>query len=583
MKKIMFVLAMCAAVISVSAQDVRYVTESGAGNKNGSSWGDASADIQLMIDELEQVGGGQVWVAEGTYYPIYHYGGTENLEPIIPPPPGTDPQYEEIPFPFAPDKEVSFVLKYNVEVYGGFNGSESELQERDWKQYVTILDGYSQVYHVVISVGDVGSACLDGFHITGGNAFTMQFLPLGGELYYTNFGTHNLWGTNLMLNNENGGGIYLLVSSPRLANLDIYFNQAGNYGGGIAMRESSSELSNIRIHKNISGRHGGGMFINVSDPVLDNINIYENQSMYGGGVYDEVSGTLYRNVTIANNNADDYGGGMHIVASNSILVDVLINDNVLSGEYGGGIYSLRNDITMINMTIVNNITPNGMYSGVYNYMNPINIYNSIVYSNQGVNTVDDISTTSNFENCLIQDMLPPGNNLDGYNVIPDFVDPNNDYHLMPYSQCIDFGDQSYVNPYTQVDLDGNPRVIGGEVDLGVYEHQEGSSPIARQQQKSLAENSILLETSLEDMALSMYPNPVYSGEEINIYLGNRSFEYDKQVDVKLFSVEGKLVYNKICPNGNARIILPELEQGMYLFTLQTEDGILYNQKLIINK
>jgi hypothetical protein len=590
MKHIFFSVLFCVTIIFSYAQNIRYVTQNGAGSRDGSSWQEASNDIQLMINDLEQNNGGQVWVAKGTYTPIYHYGGTENLVPIIPTPPATDPQYEELhPFPFDPQREVSFVLKKNVEVYGGFIGNETKLFQRDWKTNVTTLDGQDISYHVVISVGDVGNACLDGFSIIGGAAFTKKELPYDGEVYYTNFGPHDLWGTPLMLSDQNGGGIYLLVSSPRLANLKIFYNKAGDYGGAITIRSSSSELRNIEIYDNTSGRHGGGMFINVSDPVLDSIAIYMNTSFYGGGVYDEVTTTLYRNVIIDNNNASDFGGGMHIVGSNSILVNVRISENVLvGGDNGGGIYNNRSNTTMINMTMVNNTTSTGKYAGIYNYMYPLNIYNSIVYGSG--NIVNDVYETmmigsSTYDRCLIQKMFPPGNNLDGNTVTPDFVypNPNGDYHLLPYSQCIDFGDQGYVNPYTQIDLDGKPRVSGANVDLGVYEYQISFADGKNRRQKSLAENNFLPETSLAEMTLNVYPNPVYNGEQINIYLGNDMLAYDKQVDVKLFSMEGKLIYNKNFPNGNNRISFPELRPGMYIFTLQTAEGTLYNQKIIIKE
>ncbi|MDR1459177.1 MAG: T9SS type A sorting domain-containing protein [Bacteroidales bacterium] len=589
MKRIFLILGMCAAMTSLSAQNIRYVTQNGAGSKTGISWNDASDDIQKMINDLEQLKGGQVWVAKGTYVPVDHYGGKENLELIIPSPPATDPQYDVLPFPFDQQREVSFVLKKNVEVYGGFIGNENKLSERDWEKYITTLNGQGIVYHVIISVGDVGSACLDGFHITGGHGITEQPLPLGGDLYYTCFGNCSLWGSNLMMSNTAGGGISLLYSSPRLANLVIHDNKVSSYGGAIAMRHSSSELSNIEIHNNDAYRHGGGMFINVSEPVLDNMNIHDNTSYYGGGVYDEVTKTLYRNVIIANNTAYDYGGGIHMAVSESILVNVLIEDNELTGVggYGGGIYNDRSYTTMINMTMVNNKTSSNKYSGLYNYSYPVKMYNSIVYANNDVNSVDETAliAQSTFDRCLIQNRHPSGNNLDGNTVFPDFVNPNNDYHLLPNSQCVDFGEQSYVNPYTQIDLDGNPRVRNGNVDLGVYEHQweRFGTYMNGEGQKSLAGNNSQMETPWEEMTLSMYPNPVYSGDQINIYLGKGSFEYNKQVEVKLFSIEGKLIYSKVYPNGNVRTTLPELTPGMYFFTLQTEDGTLYNQKLVINK
>ncbi|OAD21192.1 Ig [Candidatus Thiomargarita nelsonii] len=55
---------------------------------------------------------------------------------------------------------------------------------------------------------------------------------------------------------------------------------------------------------------------------------------------------------------------------------------------------------------------------------------------------------------------------------PRFVDAENGYfHLRSYSPAIDVGDDSVVEVEVEVDLDGNPRLVGGAIDLGAYERQ----------------------------------------------------------------------------------------------------------------
>jgi len=44
-----------------------------------------------------------------------------------------------------------------------------------------------------------------------------------------------------------------------------------------------------------------------------------------------------------------------------------------------------------------------------------------------------------------------------------------DYHLLPASPCINAGDPNYVAEPNETDLDGNPRVISGRIDMGAYE------------------------------------------------------------------------------------------------------------------
>jgi hypothetical protein len=125
-----------------------YVKELGSGAKDGTSWDDAFDSIQDAIDAASP--GGEIWVAAGTYVP-----GTLRTD--------------------------TFQLKTGVALYGGFNGTETLRDERDWEANVTILSGDingddvgftnngENVYHVVSAVGADG-ATIDGFTIAGGNA-----------------------------------------------------------------------------------------------------------------------------------------------------------------------------------------------------------------------------------------------------------------------------------------------------------------------------------------------------------------------------------------------------------------------------
>src|SRR5205823_1605868 len=57
---------------------------------------------------------------------------------------------------------------------------------------------------------------------------------------------------------------------------------------------------------------------------------------------------------------------------------------------------------------------------------------------------------------------------------PRFVNPAaGDYHLQPSSPCINSGKNSYVTAST--DFYGNPRIVGGTVDIGAYEFQSPTS------------------------------------------------------------------------------------------------------------
>ncbi|KGE86601.1 hypothetical protein IX84_20855 [Phaeodactylibacter xiamenensis] len=124
---------------------IRYVKAGGTGN--GTSWADASGDLQAMI---EACGVEQVWVAAGTYKPT---SGT--------------------------DRNASFVMKNGVAIYGGFpNTGDPVFTDRDWVAYETILSGdigtpddnSDNSIHIFNNSNLDASAVLDGFTLSGGNA-----------------------------------------------------------------------------------------------------------------------------------------------------------------------------------------------------------------------------------------------------------------------------------------------------------------------------------------------------------------------------------------------------------------------------
>ena len=70
------------------------------------------------------------------------------------------------------------------------------------------------------------------------------------------------------------------------------------------------------------------------------------------------------------------------------------------------------------------------------------------------------------------------NNID---TDPIFVDPSSgagtdydgisaDWHLQRSSPCIDAGDPSYPMDADDIDIDGNPRIIGNRIDIGADEY-----------------------------------------------------------------------------------------------------------------
>jgi predicted outer membrane repeat protein len=221
------------------------------------------------------------------------------------------------------DTSISFSIRPNVAVYGGFNGNESSLDQRDPVAHVTVLSGDidqndahagstnidstvadivgSNSKHVVFmdatTAGEIGPATvLDGFTITGGDA---------GDF---------------------GGGLYCRAGpsspcSPTLSHLVFIGNRAFYYGGGLANNAGAGIASpnvsdttftgNAALAGGALSNDGGGGTVAAS---YSRVTFSGNRAAVGGAVYNaSVSGSSIPtmvNATFAGNVATDRCGAV---------------------------------------------------------------------------------------------------------------------------------------------------------------------------------------------------------------------------------------------------------------------------------
>ena len=200
MKKLLILLATCLiGAGNVHAQI--FVTPTGAGAHNGTSWANAYGGNMLQT-MMASAFGLEIWVAAGTYKPALS------------------------------NRDSSFVISVNARVYGGFAGTETTLAGRNWNTHLTILSGdigttgvdTDNSNHVVYftSVPDTNTI-LDGFVIEKGYSRMDTINNFSG------------YGAGILV--ENGG------SSPTIRNCTIQNNYAEEAGGGMAvvLTEGTSE------------------------------------------------------------------------------------------------------------------------------------------------------------------------------------------------------------------------------------------------------------------------------------------------------------------------------------------------------
>jgi hypothetical protein len=450
------------------ANGVLYVKK--GGNGGGNSWANAIGELS---DALYAASGlssvTQIWVAAGTYYPGYMAGDG------------------------ATARDKAFILLNNKKIYGGFAGTETSLNNRSIATNVTILSGdlgtigssSDNAHHVVISSGSVGTACLDGFTITAGNAnVASTYITLNGGAIYR----------------ANGGAIYTFGSSPTLSNLTIYSNQASGTGGAVYITDASAPaLSNVIVYSNTAA-NGGAFYFNNATSTLTTANIYSNTATQnGGGIFSNNSTLTLTSVTLNSNTAATNGGGLCTDNWTSLftMTNVIVKNNVATSGSGGGFYLYRvnNSSTYKNMLVANNQA--AIYGGgIYNTINPTfvnmtlasnkagtnggglysdgsnsNLNNCIIWGNvQGTSTVNNCVGTTYYNYSLLEGGILIANEIIS-NSNPKFINAaSQNYALMGSSPAINLGNNTYISGIS-TDIAGNTRIQNGTVDLGTYEYR----------------------------------------------------------------------------------------------------------------
>lgn len=229
---------------------------------------------------------------------------------------------------------------------------------------------------------------------------------------------------------------------------------------------------------------GGGIYLQCGSPTLTNLNIVGNSAdTYGGGVYAYAFGCpnpgyypTLMNVVISGNTAT-YGGGTAFLGGRPTLINTAFYNNVAT--QGDGIYDYTSSPTLTNVTMYMDV--------IHNYIqSKPAIQNSILWGTT-LSIVNEESTSiptitySLVEGCYFGIWNTACGTDLGHNLPdedPEFVDvilP--DLHLEGSSPVIDQGYSAFVPPYvTPYDLDGNARVVGAAIDLGVYEFQSANIP-----------------------------------------------------------------------------------------------------------
>jgi parallel beta-helix repeat protein len=396
---------------------------------------------------------------------------------------------------------------------------------------------YSQLWNCLVSGNSVTATNGQGGGLGGPITSAIDCLIISNSAPYQGGGAYSANLTNCVLawnvcSNSGAGAFSGILEGCTLSN-----NYAYGYGGG----SSGSTLSHCTIQANIALGGGGGVDsgILISSFVVSNYagsaagglgvssatdcSIIGNRGTDGAGVwggnitncllaYNRAERVYYPrggaakyatldHCTIATNFASEGAGVEGGYVYNSVLIGNI-------GSWGGGAaYSTLDHCaiganvgypagaggcSLAGCLVTNNIGAGTLGCWGNSCTVAGNEYgaeggtfiNSIVFGNSDENWEFDGFYGLHFTNCCTDPI--PTNYITTFSSMsaaetftndPRFVNPAaGDYHLQSSSPCINSGKNSDVTANT--DVDGNPRVKGGTVDIGAYEFQSPASKIS---------------------------------------------------------------------------------------------------------
>ena len=378
------VLAVLLAGVSACSAKVIYVDADAPGANNGTTWADAFGYLQ---DALRVAGGGdQILVAEGVYRPdqgMYQppRERTATLQLIS----GVTIQGGYAGYGRA-DPNARHIELYETVLSGDLRGNDTDIYNAEWQGIVGFTSDPNRAensYSVVTGSGTDGTAILDGFTITGGNA-NGPILGRCPDMDYrltTGAGIYNVSGSPTVLNctflrNTSrppygcvgsgcppeadaqalaaGGGFYCSCTCWRM----------GTGGAGMFNCKGSPTLRNCRFIENIAFGadtyslgaaifNGDGRATLVGCTFVRNIAEGFDSEYYGGAVFDCNSTTAYVDCSFVGNSS--HGGGALYADNGSAAT---LTRCVLAGnrsEHGGGaIHCLASRLNLLNCTLAGN-------------------------------------------------------------------------------------------------------------------------------------------------------------------------------------------------------------------------------------
>ncbi len=307
---------------------------------------------------------------------------------------------------------------------------------------MTIIDGQRTGTVVTCVNGEGPGTVVEGFTVTGGLA------SLGGGMY--NGGSSPTVRDCVFTDNEGEIGAAMRNqhgSSPLIERCSFIGNFATHAGGGMINSEGQPVIRDCLFLQNTAETFGAVVNLNLEEgsPAFVNCQFLQNESLSvfavtgDGGGADWVNCVFSRNTNMANPSGQV--GTLHGVEGETLVANCTFSDNIGAG--------LTED-----------------------YYSMLLVRNSIIWGH----TVTSIQGSPTVTYSDVEGGWSGAGNIDED---PLFVQAGTDnVRLSVGSPCVDAGDNDSIPPGIDTDIDGNPRILDGVVDMGAYEGEFDGEPAA---------------------------------------------------------------------------------------------------------
>lgn len=301
MKNIQILLLLLFSSALLSAQNTWYVNQNATGLASGQSWADAFPDLKTVLTQAQA--GDAIWVAQGTYLPNT-----------------------------GSDRDETFLLKSGVQLFGGFEGTESAVNQRKISEHPVVLSG---------NIGDTADST--------DNSYTIL------TLFFPNADTRI---DGLVF--EHGYAV---------SDTNYYYNSPVLCGGAVYIHGENGKalpvFANCTFQHNVAQSSGGAIYVNgqgtkESLPIFQNCIFYNNQSLqrHGGAIYLTGGSKLDRGIEFdycrfESNHATLQGGGVyfeHTIGNHTLdFIKCQVRKN--RSETVGGFFQLWDDAVDLRINI----------------------------------------------------------------------------------------------------------------------------------------------------------------------------------------------------------------------------------------